>query len=495
MDCSISRCPSKEFECDNGNCILYVYRCDGDNDCKDDTDERCDPYLDHFLIVADNGVRKNLYQIDLHTGVMLPLRVGDSNIATLAFDDRKGDIYWTDSDRNSIQRFSLTRENKTVDTIFKTSDTGTLEGLALDLDNDRLYYCGSNTEVRGHGIIGEMSLSGKDHRIIVSEEGGHPHSVILDTVNRLMYWIDLGGKPSIVRAQMDDGADRTVLVNSNIKAPRAIAIDSQEQVLYWGDAGYHRIERLNLKGNGDRHVILDESDRNASYFAFALSPEFLYLTDRKHGSLRKLDLRTLRVFDQHPTDVFTRLSGVLYYNSYGSTPLARISTMTTAFEPFASANHTEAITLDSRYNVQHTSKDSSVATVITVVVGVVVMTIVITVGVVIVKARRARNRLLFEKRLVVPSVDRGNNSYFYSPFDSVAPTPSEPSPFVGANGEAPSSSFPFSSNPFFRVPASRTSSFKPIIEEDALQTNNVYSTVVGDYENIDTYEIIEDPFV
>ena len=35
-------CDSYEFSCDNGQCVPDSYRCDGDNDCGDNSDEdRC----------------------------------------------------------------------------------------------------------------------------------------------------------------------------------------------------------------------------------------------------------------------------------------------------------------------------------------------------------------------------------------------------------------------------------------------------------------------
>ncbi|UYV67340.1 VLDLR [Cordylochernes scorpioides] len=34
-----SRCSSTQFDCLNGRCIPATFRCDGDNDCYDHTDE------------------------------------------------------------------------------------------------------------------------------------------------------------------------------------------------------------------------------------------------------------------------------------------------------------------------------------------------------------------------------------------------------------------------------------------------------------------------
>ena len=34
-------CTEDEFQCNNGNCVLSKWRCDGDDDCRDGSDEHC----------------------------------------------------------------------------------------------------------------------------------------------------------------------------------------------------------------------------------------------------------------------------------------------------------------------------------------------------------------------------------------------------------------------------------------------------------------------
>ena len=45
-------CSSDEFTCDNGNCIDQEWKCDGENDCMDGTDEKDCPgrNCDNFII-------------------------------------------------------------------------------------------------------------------------------------------------------------------------------------------------------------------------------------------------------------------------------------------------------------------------------------------------------------------------------------------------------------------------------------------------------------
>ena len=49
--------------------------------------------------------------------------------------------------------------------------------------------------------------------------------------------------------------------------------------MYWADAHIDRIEMANLDGSG-RVTLVTET--NVHYFAIALSPDYLYITDWTH---------------------------------------------------------------------------------------------------------------------------------------------------------------------------------------------------------------------
>ena len=45
-----NKCTYEQFTCDNGKCIPGYHRCDGDNDCGDDSDEDRDRCLGNTLV-------------------------------------------------------------------------------------------------------------------------------------------------------------------------------------------------------------------------------------------------------------------------------------------------------------------------------------------------------------------------------------------------------------------------------------------------------------
>jgi len=57
-----------------------------------------------------------------------------------------------------------------------------IEGLALDLDSQKLYYTD-----RVNYLIGVMSTDGSDHRVLVEISGSRPRAIVVDSVNGYAY--------------------------------------------------------------------------------------------------------------------------------------------------------------------------------------------------------------------------------------------------------------------------------------------------------------------
>jgi hypothetical protein len=77
---------------------------------------------DNFLIVADND-RRNLFQVSLDTGDMLPLLpVKPRCPVAVVYDHLSDEVFWTDSLQNSIGRYSLRNRSRTIHVVYRSDD-------------------------------------------------------------------------------------------------------------------------------------------------------------------------------------------------------------------------------------------------------------------------------------------------------------------------------------------------------------------------------------
>jgi len=60
------------------------------------------------------------------------------------------------------------------------SESAILDGLALDAANGKLYYADAGDA----GLIGEVSVDGEHHRVLVTEQESKPRSIVLNLNNR-----------------------------------------------------------------------------------------------------------------------------------------------------------------------------------------------------------------------------------------------------------------------------------------------------------------------
>jgi len=55
------------------------------------------------------------------------------------------------------------------------------QGIAIDVRRQKLYY----TDARdGDGKVGELSIDGTDHRVLIKDSNSRPRALVLDNDNR-----------------------------------------------------------------------------------------------------------------------------------------------------------------------------------------------------------------------------------------------------------------------------------------------------------------------
>ena len=75
----------------------------------------------NYLIVFDD-VRRNLFQVGIDNGIMVPiLPVQHGGVTGIAYDPVNGYVYWTDKLQHWIARYSLVNRSRTT-TIVKQFD-------------------------------------------------------------------------------------------------------------------------------------------------------------------------------------------------------------------------------------------------------------------------------------------------------------------------------------------------------------------------------------
>jgi hypothetical protein len=325
-------CKTGEFQCANSSrCITSYYTCDRTNDCLDNSDEwTCtdadlSPFPDNYVLAVD-GLIPGLYQINVENGVVKQLLPNKPlTPVAVAFDSAKKDVYWTDMKARTINKFSMTTRVSAI-IYADTSGTASYDGLALDAGRQLVYYTNGAqvSETVKIGLIGEITTGGTDHRIVRQEVQSAPRGIVIDVVNRIVYWTDWGDMTGIYRAPIEAGTPKTTLVSSDIMWPNALAIDFTTKTMYWADAKSHKIEMANIDGTNRRVIV---TDGTARYYGMTLSPEYIYISDWQTSYLKRVDRKTFAVHN-YAGQSFSRLSGLAFYSSG---PAASTQTRTSFF--------------------------------------------------------------------------------------------------------------------------------------------------------------------
>jgi len=274
-------------------------------------------FRDNFLLVTDKDESSaGVYQVDLATGRTRQC-ISERHPVPVAvvFDAITSDIFYSDIDLSKIQKYS--HSTKTVTSILSdATGRSNYDGLALDVQHRKIYYANHQHVLilDLEGVIGEVSTTGSDHRVIYRRRGMEPRAIVVDSANRVLYWTDWGVNPSICKIKLAPGATVEAVVQGNLTWPNALTIDFSKRVMYWADISplqRCKVEMANLDGTG-RRTILEQF--GVRYYAITLDATYLYLTDWTSSSIRRIHRTTFQAslhFSQH----FGSPSGIFLYNS------------------------------------------------------------------------------------------------------------------------------------------------------------------------------------
>ncbi|KAI8520240.1 hypothetical protein Bbelb_034970 [Branchiostoma belcheri] len=288
-----SRQPAGSNQCqsDNGDCSHLCLPTGPDSricTCPDDgglaigKDNKTCAEPGQFLLYAkaDEG-QIMMLTVDLSMAARPVLLDQGVRPVAVAYDPVEQRVYWSDVVTHTINRVFL---NGTGSEVFMDSTNGiaSVEGLAVDWQNRRLYF--SNLGLHYTGVAwGRVEMVGLDrtgHRQLLEGRVGKPRSIVLDMQARHMYITDWGEEPKILRADLD-GRDPQTIVSSEMENPNGLAIS--EGKLYWvdshvksGENSTGTLEQADLDGT-NRAVLMQDVPLHIP-FGLAVQDSTVYWT-------------------------------------------------------------------------------------------------------------------------------------------------------------------------------------------------------------------------
>ncbi len=287
-----------------------------------------------FLTITNNG----------NSPLEFSIRDEEQRPNTLPGTEKK--IYWSNlgSNRPPAQIFRSALDGSNLETIF--SGGGNIRGIAIDEQQQRLYWCDSFQRA-----IFSSTLDGDSTHAVVSNLS-FPVDLALDVERNHMYWTDLSAG-TIGRADLDGGnvivlvrgaahplTNIDVETQSSALAPQSrfalnspfgLTLDLQNDKIYWTETNGNRIGRANLDGTGVETVLTSPHTNGPRGIRLDLAQRKIYFLDTNVDQVKRAN------FDGSNVETLATLSfaaflelleldlseGKMYWTDFGLDNLVR----------------------------------------------------------------------------------------------------------------------------------------------------------------------------
>ncbi|XP_066990557.1 nidogen isoform X3 [Macrobrachium rosenbergii] len=241
----------------------------------------CQEAPDHekYLLLINQGLSVLRMPSDPRGGGGFPIHVEPFMTAVGAdVDCLAGRYYWTDVRSSSIRSSKYDgRERKPV---ISGGNIGSPEDVAVDWVSGNVYWTDSENDV-----VAVASIKNGKIRTVVKGDLVNPRGIAVHPGRGLLFWSDWNREGAKIEVSGLDGSNRRKLVERDIMLPNSLVIDYDLENLCWADAGTHKIECVNLDGNG-RRVVMTE----ARYpFGLTILGQDFYYTDWNDTKIHTVD--------------------------------------------------------------------------------------------------------------------------------------------------------------------------------------------------------------
>lgn len=182
--------------------------------------------LNGEFFIADN-LKREIYTVntqfrDVHNLVVDHI----SHVSSMSFDPLANNLYWADSEKGTIEVFSLNTKSRTI--VHHFFDTDRPTAIALIPSKGEMFVA---LQSKDHAHIDKKLMNGNAQHVHVIEEylsKAGPFYFAVDQEKEKFYWSDAGNNR--IESSNFDGGSRRVFA-SDLKRPGVLAL--VDEALYW----------------------------------------------------------------------------------------------------------------------------------------------------------------------------------------------------------------------------------------------------------------------
>ncbi|XP_076645245.1 low-density lipoprotein receptor isoform X4 [Halictus rubicundus] len=190
--------------------------------------------------------------------------------AALDFVFRTGMIFWSDMSEKKIYKAPIDEGNER--TVVIDDGLTTSDGLAVDWIYSHIYWTDSEKNT-----IELANFEGNMRKTLIQDRIQEPRAIALNPLEGWMFWTDWSDEARIEKAGMD-GSHRTVIVDNDVTWPNGLTLDLVGKKVYWVDAKLYIIGSCNYDGSGKRTVLFS-LDSLRHPFSITTFEDYVYWTD------------------------------------------------------------------------------------------------------------------------------------------------------------------------------------------------------------------------